>query len=202
MTEELSMGNQNKWTAARALAAVVGRLRVWQAVALAVLLVGSASAKAQEGSQYRGTEEQRVACTGDVFRLCWSEIPNVTAIVGCLRRERPRLSEGCRAVFDRDSRIASNRWQRNHRHMASAANRSEPAQSVARSEPVAPIKVAATDKQPDAKSAPTLANPQHQRSKAASHGGHSKHRMGRLHKHPTGRRHLAFATTRPYRHHD
>jgi len=83
--------------------------------------------------------------------------------------------------------------------MASAANRSEPAQSEARGQPVAPIKVAATDKQPDVKSAPALANPQHQRSKAASHGGHSKHRMGRLHKHP---RHLAFATTKPYRHHN
>jgi hypothetical protein len=181
----------------------LGRRSVaWRAAILVLLLVGSASAVAQEGSQYRGTDEQRVACTGDVFRLCWSEIPNVTAIVGCLKRERPRLSEGCRAVFDRDSRIASNRWQRNHGHMASATTRSEAAQSEGRGEPAAPIKVAVMDKQPDARSTPTLANPQHQRSKVASRGGHNKHRVGRLHKHPAVRHHLALATTKLYRHHD
>ena len=71
----------------------------WVAM-LALVLVGAASARAEEGAEYRGTSDQRSACTGDVFRLCWSEIPNVSQIVACLVREKPRLSEGCRAVFE------------------------------------------------------------------------------------------------------
>jgi hypothetical protein len=49
--------------------------------------------------EYRGTAEQRMACTPDVWRLCASQIPDVDRIVACLRANRPYLSEGCRAVF-------------------------------------------------------------------------------------------------------
>ena len=67
----------------------------------ALALVFSARcAAAQQGPEYRGTEQQQLACTPDVFRLCWSEIPNVSQIVVCLVREKPRLSEACRAVFE------------------------------------------------------------------------------------------------------
>jgi len=46
-----------------------------------------------------GSAEERAACTPDVFRLCSSEIPNVDRIVACMKRETPRLSPACRAVF-------------------------------------------------------------------------------------------------------
>lgn len=46
------------------------------------------------------TSAQRAACTPDVMRLCVSEIPDVGAIKLCLRRERARLSLGCRTVMD------------------------------------------------------------------------------------------------------
>jgi hypothetical protein len=46
------------------------------------------------------TPEQRRACTPDVYRLCAGEIPNVRAITACLRRQRPSLSDACRAVFE------------------------------------------------------------------------------------------------------
>jgi hypothetical protein len=46
-----------------------------------------------------GTDDQRAACTPDVFRLCGSEIPNVDRIVACLKKEKPNLSKDCRAVF-------------------------------------------------------------------------------------------------------
>jgi hypothetical protein len=49
---------------------------------MAALLVTGSSAVAQEN---RGTEEQRVACTPGVLRLCSWEIPNVDRIVACLR---------------------------------------------------------------------------------------------------------------------
>jgi hypothetical protein len=56
-----------------------------------------------------GTDEQRVACTPDVFRLCSSEIPNVDLIVACLRREKRNLSTGCKAVFDAQARATETR---------------------------------------------------------------------------------------------
>jgi len=49
---------------------------------MAALLVTGSSGLAQEN---RGTDEQRVACTPDVLRLCSWEIPNVDRIVACLR---------------------------------------------------------------------------------------------------------------------
>jgi len=45
--------------------------------------------------------DQRRLCTGDVFRLCSSEIPDVERITACMRRQRASLSEGCRSVFGR-----------------------------------------------------------------------------------------------------
>ncbi|MCK1708527.1 MULTISPECIES: hypothetical protein [unclassified Bradyrhizobium] len=48
----------------------------------------------------QGTQEQRRACTPDVYRLCTGEIPNVRAITACLRRKRASLSEACRSLFD------------------------------------------------------------------------------------------------------
>jgi hypothetical protein len=47
-----------------------------------------------------GTPEQRKACTPDVYRLCAGEIPNVRAITACLRRNKPSLSDTCRAAFE------------------------------------------------------------------------------------------------------
>ena len=48
----------------------------------------------------QGTSAERAACTPDVFRLCSADIPNVTRITACLRREKPRLSAGCQTVFN------------------------------------------------------------------------------------------------------
>ncbi|HLX14520.1 MAG TPA: hypothetical protein VKS24_04860 [Bradyrhizobium sp.] len=46
-------------------------------------------------------EDQQRACTGDVFRLCSSEIPSVERITACMMRRHASLSEGCRRVFGR-----------------------------------------------------------------------------------------------------
>jgi hypothetical protein len=49
--------------------------------------------------EYRGTMEQQLACTPDVWRLCSDQIPDANRIVACLRQNTPQLSDGCRAVF-------------------------------------------------------------------------------------------------------
>ena len=49
-------------------------------LATAVSLTAFASAS------HAYTNEQRVACTPDAFRLCSSEIPNIPGITACMRR--------------------------------------------------------------------------------------------------------------------
>jgi hypothetical protein len=61
--------------------------------ALALLLYAETSAIAQ------GTDQQREACTPDVFRLCGAYIPDVDRITACLRGNGPRLSRPCYDVF-------------------------------------------------------------------------------------------------------
>jgi hypothetical protein len=46
--------------------------------------------------------EAQQMCTGDAFRLCSSEIPNIPAITACMMKQRANLSDGCRTVMDRD----------------------------------------------------------------------------------------------------
>jgi hypothetical protein len=45
------------------------------------------------------TQEQQQMCTGDAFRLCSSDIPDVDRITVCMMRQRSQLSPGCRAFF-------------------------------------------------------------------------------------------------------
>ena len=64
---------------------------------LALAFASIAPASSQE---YRGTWEQQMACTPDVWRLCGDQIPDVSRIVACLRQNTPQLSSNCRAVFE------------------------------------------------------------------------------------------------------
>jgi hypothetical protein len=48
------------------------------------------------------TAEAQQMCSGDAFRLCSSEIPNIPKITACMRKHRTDLSAGCRAVMDKD----------------------------------------------------------------------------------------------------
>jgi hypothetical protein len=45
------------------------------------------------------TPEQQQACTGDAFRLCNAEIPDVDRVTLCMVRNRTQLSPGCRVFF-------------------------------------------------------------------------------------------------------
>jgi hypothetical protein len=48
------------------------------------------------------TAEAQQMCTGDAFRLCSSEIPNISKVTACMIKHRTELSPGCRAVMDKD----------------------------------------------------------------------------------------------------
>jgi hypothetical protein len=61
------------------------------ATALALLMQPSAS------RAY--TQEEQAACSGDAFRLCGSEIPDVDRVTACMVAKKSQLSPGCRAYF-------------------------------------------------------------------------------------------------------
>ncbi|MGH6738994.1 MAG: hypothetical protein ACREDY_08180, partial [Bradyrhizobium sp.] len=56
--------------------------------------------------EYRGTPDQQMACTPDVFRLCGAQIPDANRIVACLRENTALLSSPCRAVFESSGRAS------------------------------------------------------------------------------------------------
>jgi hypothetical protein len=68
---------------------------------LALALIASFSAVSSSASFAFSSEAQQ-QCTGDAFRLCSSEIPNIPKITACMVKHRADLSTGCRGVMDRD----------------------------------------------------------------------------------------------------
>ena len=74
---------------------------------LAISVCGVAAVqKTAQAQEYRGTLEQRLACTPDVFRLCGEQIPDANRIVACLRQNTPQLSGPCRAVFESNASMS------------------------------------------------------------------------------------------------
>jgi hypothetical protein len=69
-------------------------------LSLALAIATTAVVAPASSQEYRGTWEQQMACTPDVWRLCSDQVPDVNRIVACLRQNTPQLSNGCRAVFE------------------------------------------------------------------------------------------------------
>jgi hypothetical protein len=67
-----------------------------------VLTAAAAFASVPTSASFAYTAEQAQMCTGDAFRLCSSEIPDIPKITACMIKHRSDLSAGCRAVMDRD----------------------------------------------------------------------------------------------------
>jgi hypothetical protein len=65
---------------------------------LAMALAVSAGPAAGQGY----TPEQEQACSGDAFRLCSSEIPDVGRVTACMDAKRSQLSPPCRTLFRSD----------------------------------------------------------------------------------------------------
>ena len=67
-----------------------------------VLAVAVSFSAMSATSSFAYSSEAQQMCTGDAFRLCSSEIPNISKITACMMKKRASLSTGCRAVMDRD----------------------------------------------------------------------------------------------------
>jgi predicted lysophospholipase L1 biosynthesis ABC-type transport system permease subunit len=68
---------------------------------LAVTCVAAVTMLSQRES-FAFSDEARQMCSGDAFRLCASEIPNIPAITACMIKKRSSLSPGCRVVLERE----------------------------------------------------------------------------------------------------
>ncbi|MCA1532683.1 hypothetical protein I6F21_08990 [Bradyrhizobium sp. NBAIM03] len=75
------------------------------ALGVALAVGGIMAHSAGSAQEYRGTMEQQMACTPDVWRLCSDQIPDVNRIVACLQQNTPQLSSGCRAVFQSNNQM-------------------------------------------------------------------------------------------------
>jgi hypothetical protein len=51
-------------------------------------------------AQPYNADQQRL-CSSDAMRLCSTEIPNVELVTACMRKQKASLSDGCKAVFDK-----------------------------------------------------------------------------------------------------
>jgi hypothetical protein len=58
-------------------------------------------------SGFAFSAEAQQMCTGDAFRLCGSEIPDIPKVTACMRKQRASLSAGCRQVMDKDDAAAA-----------------------------------------------------------------------------------------------
>ena len=58
------------------------------------------------GPAFAFSLEAQLQCSGDAYRLCSSEIPNVEKITVCMQ-QRELLSAGCRGVMERDEAAAA-----------------------------------------------------------------------------------------------
>ena len=75
------------------------------ALGVALAIGGIVAQGAAFAEEYRGTMEQQMACTPDVWRLCSDQIPDVGRITACLQQNTPQLSSACRAVFQSNNQM-------------------------------------------------------------------------------------------------
>jgi hypothetical protein len=67
-----------------------------------VLALTTSFAAMSSTASFGFSAEAQQMCTGDAFRLCSSEIPNIPKITACMVKHRSDLSAGCRVVMDRE----------------------------------------------------------------------------------------------------
>jgi hypothetical protein len=63
---------------------------------LSLMLATALAVSVWPAAGHAYTPEGRQACTGDAFRLCSAEIPDVERVRACLHRNKAQLSPGCR----------------------------------------------------------------------------------------------------------
>ena len=71
-------------------------MHIKTALALVVFLL-STTAPGLSQSDLRS--QQQAACEDDAYRLCPDDIPDEARVASCMKRQKAKLSPGCRAMF-------------------------------------------------------------------------------------------------------
>jgi hypothetical protein len=66
---------------------------------LGLLFAAALAVVMQPAASWAYTQEEQAACSGDAFRLCGSEIPDVDRVTACMVAKKSELSPGCRTYF-------------------------------------------------------------------------------------------------------
>lgn len=91
MAAEFTAIEEPKMTSVRI--EIVRQIAATLTVAIFFVMLASAS--------HAFTAEAQRQCTGDAFRLCSSEIPDIGRITACMVKNRSSLSSGCRVELDK-----------------------------------------------------------------------------------------------------
>ena len=79
-------------------------------LAVLAILIGSATCVSAQGQKpppnpfdalFQGTPEEQAACAPDSGKFCRALEPNQLAVLGCLQRNRAKLTVACRRVLER-----------------------------------------------------------------------------------------------------
>ncbi len=66
---------------------------------LGLMFATALSASMLPGASQAYTQEEEQACSGDAFRLCGADIPDVDRVTACMIRNKSQLTPGCRVYF-------------------------------------------------------------------------------------------------------
>jgi hypothetical protein len=67
-----------------------------------VLAIALTTSVISTSQSFAFSAEAQAQCTGDAFKFCSSEIPNIPAITACMFKHKAELSSGCRSVMDKE----------------------------------------------------------------------------------------------------
>src|SRR5437868_4663455 len=82
---------------------------------LGLMLATALAVSMLPGSSQAYTDQQQQACSGDAFRLCGAEIPDIDRVTACMVRNKSQLSPACRVFFKPDPELSAGRARKSRR---------------------------------------------------------------------------------------
>lgn len=68
-------------------------------IALLALTASAGALRAEDDHSWWWYQKAKVACLGDVMRLCRSFVPDEAKVRGCMTTKKTQVSEGCAEYY-------------------------------------------------------------------------------------------------------
>ena len=68
-------------------------------IALTIFMASAGASRAEEDHSWWWYQKAKVACIGDVMRLCRSFVPDEDKVRGCMATKRTQVSGGCAEFY-------------------------------------------------------------------------------------------------------